>query len=189
MGVDGIGRLRDNRQSASPTLFHVLALRLFALMMMSRRLPVLPAPASAGAAGMVMAAVLLAGGAAHADLRVCNATANRAGIAIGYQDGNSWVTEGWFNLKPNACETILKGKLNSRYYYLFGQDYDRGGEWSGNNYMCTRDQEFSIRGPQDCFARGFERAGFLEIDTGEQSDWTVELGEGGLVRPNEQGTQ
>lgn len=126
---------------------------------------------------------------ARADLRICNATANRVGIAIGYQDSNVWVTEGWFNLKPNACEIILKGKLNSRYYYLFGQDYDRGGEWSGNNYMCTREQEFSIRGPQDCFARGFDRAGFLEIDTGEQSDWTVELGEGGLVRPNEQGTQ
>lgn len=159
------------------------------LMVPPRLAPALTALAPTGAAlyALVLACALTT--PARADLRVCNATANRAGIAIGYQDGNSWVTEGWFNLKPNACETILKGKLNSRYYYLFGQDYDRGGEWSGSNYMCTRDQEFSIRGPQDCFARGYERAGFLEIDTGEQSDWTIELGEGGLVRPNEQGTQ
>lgn len=118
---------------------------------------------------------------ARADLRICNTTANRAGVAIGYQDGNTWVTEGWFNLRPGACDIILKGKLNSRYYYVFALDYDRGGEWSGPNYLCTRDQEFSIRGPQDCFARGYERAGFLEIDTGEQADWTVELGDGGIV--------
>lgn len=118
---------------------------------------------------------------AHADLRLCNQTPNRAGVAIGYQDGTTWVTEGWFNLKGNGCEIILKGKLNSRYYYVFAVDYDRGGEWSGSNYLCTRDQEFSIRGPQDCYARGFERSGFLEIDTGEQADWTIELGEGGQV--------
>lgn len=118
---------------------------------------------------------------AGADLRVCNQTPNRAGIAIGYQDGSTWVTEGWFNLKGNGCEIILKGKLNSRYYYIFAVDYDRGGEWSGPNYLCTRDSEFSIRGPQDCYARGFERSGFLEIDTAEQADWTVELGEGGQV--------
>lgn len=118
---------------------------------------------------------------AKADLRVCNTTSTRVGVAIGYQDNTTWVTEGWFNLRAGACETILKGKLNSRYYYVFAQDYDRGGEWSGSNYLCTRDQEFAIRGPQDCYARGYERAGFMEIDTGEQADWTVELGEGGTV--------
>jgi len=131
-------------------------------------------------AAALLGACLMAGPAA-ADLRICNQTANRIGISIGYQDGSSWVTEGWFNLKGNGCEIILKGKLNSRYYYVFALDYDRGGEWSGPNYMCTRDTEFSIRGPQDCHARGFDRAGFLEIDTAEQADWTVELGEGGQV--------
>jgi uncharacterized membrane protein len=135
-----------------------------------------------GYAVLLTMALGLAGAApARADLRICNTTANRAGVAIGYQDGATWVTEGWFNLRPNACEIILKGKLNSRYYYVFAMDYDRGGEWSGPNYLCVREQEFSIRGPQDCFARGYERAGFVEIDTGEQADWTVELGEGGLV--------
>ena len=133
------------------------------------------------AAGILLGAWLAGLTPAQADHRVCNTTGNRAGVAIGYQDGNTWVTEGWFNLRPGACEIILRGKLNSRYYYVFGHDYDRGGEWSGPNYLCTRDQEFSIRGPQDCFARGYERAGFVEIDTGEQADWTVELGDGGLV--------
>jgi hypothetical protein len=43
--------------------------------------------------------------------------------------------------------------------------------------MCTRDKEFTIRGTQDCLARGFDRTGFFEVDTGEQQTWTVQLSE------------
>jgi len=118
---------------------------------------------------------------ARADLRVCNATSGRVGVAIGYLDGPVWVTEGWFNFKPNRCETIVQGRLGSRYFYIHAVDYDRGGDWSGTNILCTRDVEFAIRGPLDCYARGYDRAGFIEVDTGQQADWTVELGEGGLV--------
>ena len=41
--------------------------------------------------------------------------------------------------------------------------------------MCTRDKEFTIRGTEDCLARGFDRTGFFEVDTGEQRAWTVQL--------------
>ena len=47
----------------------------------------------------------------------------------------------------------------------------------------AREKEFTIRGIEDCVARGFERTGFFEIDTGEQSSWTVQLTE-----PVQQGT-
>jgi hypothetical protein len=43
--------------------------------------------------------------------------------------------------------------------------------------MCTRDKEFTIRGTEDCLARGFDRTGFFEVDTGEQRAWTVQLTE------------
>ena len=45
--------------------------------------------------------------------------------------------------------------------------------------MCTRDKEFTIRGTEDCLARGFDRTGFFEVDTGEQRAWTVQLTETG----------
>ena len=45
--------------------------------------------------------------------------------------------------------------------------------------MCTRDKEFTIRGTEDCLARGFDRTGFFEVDTGEQPSWTVQLTEAG----------
>jgi uncharacterized membrane protein len=45
--------------------------------------------------------------------------------------------------------------------------------------MCTRDKMFTIRGIEDCVARGYERSGFFEVDTGEQKSWTVQLTEPG----------
>ena len=94
---------------------------------------------------------------AHADLRMCNLTTSRVGIAIGYRDQQGWVTEGWWNIAPRGCETLLKGLLAARFYYVYAVDYDRGGEWAGRSFMCTREREFTIRGVEDCFARGFDR--------------------------------
>ena len=63
----------------------------------------------------------------------------------------------------------------ARYYYIYALDYDRGGEWSGQAFMCSRDKEFTIKGTENCLARGFDRTGFFEVDTGEQRAWTVQL--------------
>jgi hypothetical protein len=41
--------------------------------------------------------------------------------------------------------------------------------------MCSRDKEFTIKGTDNCLARGFDRTGFFEVDTGEQRAWTVQL--------------
>ena len=69
--------------------------------------------------------------AAHADLKLCNSTDSRIGIAIGYKDTDGWTTEGWWNVASHSCETLLKGNLIARYYYVHAVDYDRGGEWRG----------------------------------------------------------
>jgi uncharacterized membrane protein len=114
---------------------------------------------------------------AAADFRLCNNTSSRVGIALGYKDNEGWVTEGWWNVSSKACETLLKGTLIARYYYIYALDYDRGGEWSGQAFMCSRDKEFTIRGTDNCLARGFDRTGYFEVDTGEQRSWTVQLTE------------
>lgn len=114
---------------------------------------------------------------AAADFRLCNRSPSRVGIALGYKDGNAWSTEGWWNIGANSCETLLRGDLVARFYYVYAIDYDLGGEWSGKAFMCTREKEFTIRGIQDCLARGFDRTGFFEVDTHEQKSWTVQLTE------------
>lgn len=129
-------------------------------------------------AGAGLAALCIASAEpAAADFRLCNNTSGRVGVAIGYKDNEGWVTEGWWNLPSRSCETLMRGNLVARYYYIYAIDYDRGGEWSGQAFMCTRDKEFTIRGTEDCLARGFDRTGFFEVDTLEQKAWTVQLTE------------
>jgi uncharacterized membrane protein len=133
---------------------------------------------------LFLAALLAAGltTSAHADFRLCNNTNARASVSLAYTDGQRWVSEGWWNLKPSACETLLRGPLAAQYYYVYAMD-ERGGEWKGKAFMCTRDREFHIDGREDCFVRGFDRTGFFEIDTGKDAkNWTVQLTDTGQAR-------
>jgi uncharacterized membrane protein len=41
--------------------------------------------------------------------------------------------------------------------------------------MCTHKKIFTIRGIENCEQRGYLKTGFLEVDTGEQTDWTISL--------------
>jgi uncharacterized membrane protein len=131
---------------------------------------------------LLMTVTLGAATPAKADFRLCNNTPSRVGVSVGYKDKDGWTTEGWWNLPSRACETLLRGALVARYYYIYAVDYDRGGEWSGQAFMCTRDKEFTVRGTQDCLARGFDRTGFFEVDTSEQQSWTVQLTDTGEQR-------
>jgi len=127
-------------------------------------------------------ATLLWASPAAAEFTICNLTDSTVGVAVGYDDNGTWVTEGWWTLPPptgdeQSCVTpdALAGPLQSRYYYVYAVDYTLGGEWAGNNYMCTQDIEFTIRGIEDCVARGFDRTGFAEIDTGNRDVHIVQL--------------
>ena len=129
--------------------------------------------ATAGVLACVLVVPLAS--AARADLKLCNTTSSRIGVAIGYQDPTGWTTEGWWNIAAQTCETLYKGTLSSRFYYIHAIDYDRGGEWAGKSLMCTADKTFTIRGVQDCVRRGYKGTGFFEVDTQEAKDWTIRL--------------
>ena len=129
----------------------------------------------AARAGLPALLVLISLGPALADFRLCNNTGSRVGIALGYKDAEGWITEGWWNVSARTCDTLLRGELVARYYYIYAVDYDRGGEWSGHAFMCSREKEFTIRGTENCLARGYDRTGYFEVDTNEQRSWTVQL--------------
>lgn len=102
-------------------------------------------------------------------------TSSRIGVALGFEDGGGWATEGWWNIPGQTCETLLKGSPPSRFMYIFAVDYDRGGEWSGGHFMCTGDKSFRIRDRAECEKRGHRRTGFMEVDTGGARDWTIQF--------------
>ncbi|MEQ8482538.1 MAG: DUF1036 domain-containing protein [Hoeflea sp.] len=121
------------------------------------------------------ALLLVSANEAKADFRVCNGTQSLVGGAIGYRTAEGWVTEGWWQIPANSCATLIEGQLGSRYYYLYAEDAGGGGRWVGDINMCVADNEFRIVGVEDCFARGFQRVGFKEYDTGRQGSWMVQL--------------
>jgi uncharacterized membrane protein len=155
--------------------------------MMIAEIPHRPRPSLRLTAGLLPVLALLMSclwtSPAAADFRLCNNTSSRVGVALGYKDAEGWTTEGWWNVSSRSCETLLRGTLIARYYYIYALDYDRGGEWSGQAFMCSRDKEFTIKGTENCLARGFDRTGFFEVDTGEQRAWTVQLTESGEQQP------
>ncbi len=116
-----------------------------------------------------------AGTPAKADLKLCNNTASRVGVAIAYKDKEGWASEGWWTVKSKECLPLLKGALIARYYYVYAVDNEKGGSWGGKSIICIRDKIFTIRGIDQCTERGFQKQGFFEVDTGEESDWTVSL--------------
>ncbi len=121
---------------------------------------------------------------ANADLRVCNQTGKPVSIAFGYRTAQGWQSEGWWVAAPDSCVTVFQGDLDARFYYLFAADDISGGTWDGSVYMCTRDEAFTIFGVEDCLARGYERTGFFEIDTKNQTDWTLQLTEPDTEAPD-----
>jgi uncharacterized membrane protein len=119
-------------------------------------------------------------GAGAKELKLCNGTASRVGVAIGYKDSQlGWTSEGWWNVDSQSCDILIPEKLKARYYYVHAIDYDRGGEWGGAINMCTDDKEFTIRGVENCESRGYKKSGFFEVDTMDQTGWTVKLTEQG----------
>ena len=140
------------------------------------------------ALAVVAPALLFQPAPAHADLKLCNLTPSRVGVALGYKDQQGWASEGWWNIAANACETLLKGPLIARWYYIYAVDYDNGGSWGGSAQMCSRDKLFTIRGLKSCQERGYKQTGFFEVDTGENTDWTIRL-EGAKTQPAPAATQ
>jgi uncharacterized membrane protein len=128
-----------------------------------------------GRLSLVAALMGAALGRAAADFRLCNKTGIRVAIALGYKDvAEGWTTEGWYDVSAHSCDTLIKGALARRYYFIYAVD-DDGGEWTGEAFMCTRNTKFTIRGFEDCLERGYDKTGFLEVDTGRKPSVTVDL--------------
>ena len=120
-------------------------------------------------------ALLVLGQPAWAGLNVCNKGSRPARVAVGLFNGTRWMSEGWWHVGAHGCVELVPGKLNARYYYMYATD-GQLGTWDGGKSFCVAaGDKFSIVGRGGCAARGFERKGFFEIDTGNLLDFTQAL--------------
>ncbi|MDR1828667.1 MAG: DUF1036 domain-containing protein [Methylobacteriaceae bacterium] len=122
-----------------------------------------------------LAALLALASSAQAELRICNQTGNTVQVALGYLAEKTWTTEGWWNIRSHRCVTLLRGPLAARFYYIYAEDTVTGGGWIGQTLMCVKETEFTIRGVADCYAAGYDRKPFREIDTRNLRNWTIQL--------------
>jgi uncharacterized membrane protein len=124
---------------------------------------------------LALIALMLAVPPAEAGLRVCNRAGVTAKVALGRFDGKAWVSKGWWTIRSGNCQTLLSGRLDARYYYLYASD-GGAGTWSGDTMFCTAEKgPFAISGRGGCAARGYDGKGFFEIDTEDKADYTQSL--------------
>jgi len=109
-----------------------------------------------------------------ASLQFCNRTRSSVMLAVGYIDGQVWTSKGWFNIAPSTCSTPISGRLTNRYYYYYGHD-SSNAEWKGDHSFCTSSNAFTIPGNLNCQARGYKPFGFVQLDTGNSADYTLNL--------------
>ncbi|MCG6901209.1 MAG: DUF1036 domain-containing protein [Rhodobacter sp.] len=99
-------------------------------------------------------------------LKICNDTTDIQSVSVGYEGAEGWTSEGWWNIDPQDCSTILSGALQKQYYY-YRAEVD-GGSFDGENYtFCTTPEAYTIVGDTDCEARGYDQETFREINVGQ----------------------
>ena len=125
---------------------------------------------------------------AAASFKLCNQSYDVLNIAIAQPDpdefaegadgpdqaeGSGMVSRGWWRVAPNQCATLVRERLRSRFFYIFAADVFGKEALSGAIPLCVAPGRFVIARQGDCLLRGYLDARFLEVDTEEQSDWTV----------------
>lgn len=112
--------------------------------------------------------------AAQAGLDVCNDTDLRQSVAIGYEaPGGIWTSEGWWQLAPGECKTVMARAFDRQYFYY--RATVQGGGFDGPFSFCSTSGAFTIEGDTDCAARGYDSTRFRKVDTGEAADFTLTL--------------
>ncbi len=124
-------------------------------------------------------ALLAAGvaGTALADLSVCNHSGVRTFVALASDTDAGYITRGWTTVEANgACTKVVTGALPNRFYYLYGHD-EEGMEIAGNDRFCVvTGRSFNIlNADQSCSGANREWRDFLEIDTGDEADFTFDV--------------
>jgi len=116
-----------------------------------------------------------ASGPAAAQFQICNQTLDLANVAVGIPSGAGFDSRGWWKIGPNQCATVIRKPIEGRFLYVFATDIFGKELLSGTVPLCIAPDRFVIEGATDCALRGHVEARFIEVDTGENADWTLFL--------------
>lgn len=123
---------------------------------------------------------------AHAWLRICNRTTELISVAYGSQtvsiNSTSLRSQGWWNIQPNDCATVLSGSaatddaFDSAFRLFYHAHSASGGlVWAGNNQFCVQHNVFDLTTNGTLCPSGFYREGFRQINSGNNANYTLNL--------------
>jgi uncharacterized membrane protein len=110
---------------------------------------------------------------AHAGFQFCNRSDMPIQTAIGYNNGTTWLTEGWWEIWPGDCKTPLSGDITQKYYYVYAETYHNDFfVWEGDTPGCVSDAAFTMAFNQcDPSTKKFRK-----VDTGDEVSANFEYG-------------
>jgi uncharacterized membrane protein len=129
---------------------------------------------------VLLPGLLALSGGAQAQLSFCNKGIEPVHIAIGYPENGDWMSSGWYKVGAGECRALISGELRNQYYYYYADRAD-GVKWSGDDgqdggWFCHHDTDgFDASSSADCSAEGLVQRPYLKVDTGDSTDYTMNL--------------
>lgn len=126
---------------------------------------------------MIGGMTLFAGGTAVAQYDFCNKTSYALSAAVGYVDGESLVTRGWWRLRPGECKRVLSEKVQPGRYFVYAEAIPgHQGElktWSGRTPLCVQnDSLFTLRDQDECAEDPRRQREFQPVDVTAEGNGT-----------------
>lgn len=109
----------------------------------------------------------------------CNKTDNAVWSAVAEpEEGETYLSKGWWKLEPGDCAKIIKGALEKDHYYVYGLIEDPAGERSiagGDKSFCVNLVMFSTRSDLSCADQELDEAQFRRIEIGGAESTTFDF--------------
>ncbi len=122
------------------------------------------------------AAGILSPVSAQAGFEACNDTNTAQSVAFVQKANGAWRVDGWREIAPNSCETLLDGPLQSRFYYLRLRDRDETFLHTSVRFCTSRQDQFQATGSRDCHQQKARPLEYARIDVGTDTrDASVNL--------------
>ena len=99
----------------------------------------------------------------EAGFSFCNDMDAVAWGALGYHEGDEDIATGWFKVEPHTCLKAIKDRLRDKEYFAYATLDPASGRklsWGGDYPFCTMENRFTIKGRENCEARGYRTTGF-----------------------------
>jgi uncharacterized membrane protein len=123
-------------------------------------------------------------------MMLCNRTDNRIWAAIARRRPDGWESRGWWTLEASACVRTVDESLIATPHYVFAEmDTPNGLRHlnGANTPFCTARSKFAVIGRENCQARKFHQANFVETTVPEDGKLVYEFFERNFGPPERKG--